>query len=95
MTSCNDDDGLVAISATLNFSDKTYTEFSGGQATFTTADGLVSSFEGGNLVLTKTLGSDDCDTETVDSVEVKIFLELVPIITFVSTIQALVIVVIH
>ena len=65
----------MAIFATLNFADKTYTEFDGsGKAVFDT--GLATSFlpaTNGNpayLVLTKTLGSDVCEKETVDGIQV-------------------------
>lgn len=71
VTNCNAPDGKVAISARLNHSEKNYPEFAGGVATFNGPE-LVPSFEPGFLVLTKTLGSNKCDKETVDGVEVMI-----------------------
>ena len=72
----------MAIFATLNFADKTYSEFdNSGNAVFET--GLTSSFlpatngDPAYLVLTKTLGSDVCEKKTVDGIQVPSGLSLI------------------
>ena len=77
VTKCNKNDGTVAIHAHFNHAEKFYTEFDGeNNAVFDMSDGLTSSFlpasgdKPAYLVLTKTLGSADCEKITVDGVKV-------------------------
>ena len=75
VTQCNKDNGEVAIHAKLNFSPggETYGEFdTNGEAVWDVNDaGVTTSFDNqNNLVLTKILGSADCDRVTVDGVSV-------------------------
>ena len=74
VTSCNNDDGLVQLSATVSNHEGTYSELDAeGNGVFP-ADQLTKSFttdKGVNyLVLTKVLGGTDCTRTEVDGVNV-------------------------
>ena len=81
VTKCNHTNGKVAIYATLNHSvgGKSYPEFSTGSAIFDDVSALDKTFlpasgsDPAYLVLTKTLGSDQCEKKTVDGIQVNSF----------------------
>ena len=69
--SCNDDNGVIQLTATLRGVSGTYGQGNDGVITFT-VDQLASSFSNDDkfLVMTKVLGGDGCTKTEVDGVEV-------------------------